>query len=108
MRVHFPQPARNGAPSREVPGPASDESQYPGDPGVTLVCAACGKQPTALEAQYTAREGKTHWRRIEHGAGIPGRATANAQARSCGPWVSSELTREQRKERLDEWRRNPR
>lgn len=71
---------------------------------MTLVCAACGERPTALEAQYTAREGKTHWRRITHGAGIPGRATVNAQARSCGPWVSAALNQEQRAAALRQWR----
>jgi hypothetical protein len=68
------------------------------------MCASCGVQPDELEAKYTAGVGKTHWRRIYHGEGIPGRRGGAANARKCGPWVERTATREQREEAVRAWK----
>ena len=47
-----------------------------------LRCSKCGAAP-APDAQ--AKEGGTHYRRLEHGAGIPGRR-AEVKLRTCGQW----------------------
>lgn len=69
-----------------------------------LVCAKCGDEPTPDEARYTAKLQGTHYRRIQHGVGIPGRR-GGSQARECGPWVVASLNADGRKLALDEWRR---
>jgi hypothetical protein len=58
-------------------------------PGVPLVCDGCRERPTKDEAKYSARKGGTHYRKLQHGAGIPGHADANI-ARTCGTWVLDE------------------
>jgi hypothetical protein len=52
---------------------------------VRLKCSSCGTRPTGLEAKY-AKVGGTHYKRITHGAGIPGHR-GGFQARTCGTWV---------------------
>lgn len=51
---------------------------------VKLICDKCGA-PAATEAV----EGGTHYRRIQHGVGIPGRPRP-FQMRTCGHWIKAE------------------
>jgi hypothetical protein len=59
------------------------------DPNPALRCDKCGGHPTTDEAKYTAKLGGTHWRFLQHGAGIPGHR-GGRQARKCGTWVAVE------------------
>lgn len=51
-----------------------------------LKCSRCGEKPTADEAKYTAKLGGTHYKRVDHGVGIPGNR-GNRNTRTCGTWV---------------------
>lgn len=49
-----------------------------------LICDKCGTKPAP---ELNAVVGGTHYRRIEHGVGIPGRR-GGFQLRTCGHWVA--------------------
>lgn len=69
---------------------------------MNLTCANCGATPTELEAQYTAREGGTHAKRLQHGFGAPGRKN-EVKLRSCGPWVLASATAAERAVAMRAW-----
>lgn len=60
------------------------------DPKKPLKCSSCGEQATGEMAKI-AKVGETHYRRLQHGVGIPGRKRGGNIARSCGTWQEQVL-----------------
>jgi hypothetical protein len=63
------------------------------DPKPLLRCDTCRARPNELEAKYSAKLGGTHYKRLTHGAGIPGREQGG-KFRTCGKWVEDKEERD--------------